>query len=739
MRLLFLISIILISYGSLYPFNFQTEGTFFLGDLFLLSHHDSSSNGFSNIAANIILFIPYGFFGYLSTTTGRATRSNLVVIVILGLLLSYSLQVLQMFLPTRLSEWEDIVWNMIGLTIGGLAAAFFRNILLNSNHLFLRQFSSQGLLIGAWLAAFLIPFVPSLSIDIIRGNVKQLLTDDSVSYLLIFTQMAYWLSVAFLIESLFGGKKGRLIFPLTLLLAVSAKFLLIENPLQIEHLLGGLLSLLVWFPASTLVPSKQTKLQSIALLLLMVTLLNGLFPFEIKATIMAFHWIPFYGFLTGNMLHNLISLCEKVFLYGTLIWLFVAAGNSLRLATTIIAIWLLLLEIAQLFLGEHTPEITDPILVIIISFALFKIKSLEGTLVPQEKAEKLPPQMISQKIKWKKFSLTFSFFALFISIAISFLLALPSIPYNIKELFLYNNNFFAIYIFSLAILWSGVASYLSAYLASKHHFQSLTLVFYILSSGLISFVLLKLSVSSESISDITGSSNMMWQVTEKKIWGDLGAKIFLVINAPGMIAFIEKIIRYLALFTPLILTIAIFNTLFIQDQNSSVHIKKTGKLILVSLPWFFICKLITFDYSSTDNLNELIAKPGEYGLGGGGYLYLLMILIAFNVAFISRPTRFFLSLPRILITLLAVPVGWYLLNKGLIIDFQKYHQTYSGVDFLLGPNRRNLLPDRVLFMRWSLLQIGLVMILTAGQRFASILIIPSRETFTDKSIEPTPC
>ena len=741
MRLLLFISIVLISYGSLYPFNFRDTGISLSWEIFFLTNPEISSSSFSNIAANIVLFIPYGFFGYLSTIIPRTPKTNLIAIIFLGLLLSYILQLLQILLPTRLSEWNDIVWNMIGLALGGLVAVISRNILLNSSLFFKSWLSPQGLLIGAWLAAILIPFVPSLSIDIIRENVKQLLTGRDFSYLLTFTQMAYWVTVAFLIESIVGKKRVRVIFPILLSLSLSAKLILVDNPLQIAHLLGAILSLLIWFPASELA-SKQTKLQSIILLLFMATILSGLFPFEIKTAAMAFHWIPFYGFLNGDMLHNSLILCEKIFIYGALIWIFVETGNSARVATIIIAIWLLLIEISQIFLGEHTPEITDPILAIIVSFIIFQIKPPKEIATHSSSPSEPKEQFFSEitwEIKWQKFALILASLALIISIAIYSLLALPNIPYNIKELFLYNGNFVVVYIFSLAILWTGISSYLSSHCANKHRFQSLALLGYIVLSGFVSLTLLKLSVSSESISDITGSSNMMWQVTGKKIWGDLGAKLFLTLNTPGMIAFIERIIRYLTLFTPLLLTIAIFNTLFIRVKDPSALIRKTGSLVLVSLPWFFLCKLVTFDYSSTDNLNELIARPGEYGLGGGGYLYLLMILIAFNVAFLSRATHSFLSISGILITILAIPAGWYLLNEGLVTDFHKYNQVYSGVDFLLGPDRRNLLPDSVLFVRWSILQVGLVVILTAGQRLASLLIAPSKKPLIDKSMDSTIC
>ena len=50
----------------------------------------------------------------------------------------------------------------------------------------------------------------------------------------------------------------------------------------------------------------------------------------------------------------------------------------------------------------------------------------------------------------------------------------------------------------------------------------------------------------------------------------------------------------------------------------------------------WLCKAIAFDWSSTDNLNELIAREGELGLGGGGYLYALLAVLAINAVLLAR-------------------------------------------------------------------------------------------------------
>ena len=122
--------------------------------------------------------------------------------------------------------------------------------------------------------------------------------------------------------------------------------------------------------------------------------------------------------------------------------------------------------------------------------------------------------------------------------------------------------------------------------------------------------------------------------------------------------------------------------------------------IVFAFPWLLLCKMIAFDYSSTDNLNELIERPSKYGLGGGGYLYLLLVIVASVSTFIAWSGRIAgkWRITAALSLAVSVPVGWWLLNKGLVTNFTKYKTTYSGVDFLLGPDRKHKLPQyRIIF------------------------------------------
>jgi hypothetical protein len=127
-----------------------------------------------------------------------------------------------------------------------------------------------------------------------------------------------------------------------------------------------------------------------------------------------------------------------------------------------------------------------------------------------------------------------------------------------------------------------------------------------------------------------------------------------------------------------------------------------------------LCKGIAFDWSSTDNLNELLAYTRRDGHDGGAFLYGLLALITFVV------TRWVLSTSALsfvlsaLLTLASIPIGWWLLTHGLSQKIGKYGHIFSGQQFLLGPDRANLIPQDELFLRWSFVYSAAVLILAFG-------------------------
>jgi hypothetical protein len=74
----------------------------------------------SNVAVNIAGFVPFGFVfhGYFSSV--RKIKRALMVTVILGFIVSLTIEVLQAFLPTRDSGMTDLITNTSGTALGAM-------------------------------------------------------------------------------------------------------------------------------------------------------------------------------------------------------------------------------------------------------------------------------------------------------------------------------------------------------------------------------------------------------------------------------------------------------------------------------------------------------------------------------------------------------------------------------------------------------------------------------------------
>jgi hypothetical protein len=126
---------------------------------------------------------------------------------------------------------------------------------------------------------------------------------------------------------------------------------------------------------------RPTQWRAALLIGLLVTLLaaQGLSPLEYRIVSEPFHWLPFYGFLGGSMLVNTYVLFEKFFFYGTLLWLLRETGASLKLAAGYSVGFVALIEWAQTHFSNHTPEITDPLLVLIIALVFHATEAASMT------------------------------------------------------------------------------------------------------------------------------------------------------------------------------------------------------------------------------------------------------------------------------------------------------------------------------------------------------------------------
>lgn len=726
MRRLFALTVFAIIYGSLFPFNIQYIGWSAVSWNILFSTWGQTSS-LGDILGNIMLFMPFGLLGILAFKQEHTGFKTHQIILTGAFFLAFILQILQIQIPSRSPELSDVWWNMAGTMIGMmLSTKAFRKF--GPQGFDLAKVNIAHILAFLWIAYLLLPLVPTLDMREIKDSLKPIFLDPRIrpeEFLIIMTA---WLTFATVSKGFFSrGWLDDFLLPIALVSTLVARVFIFSNHLDLADILGGLLALLLWVLGFH---KLKNKARALVWLIMISLAFKGLSPFHYSLNSPNdLSWLPFSGMLSGDMLNNSRALVYKLFLYGSLLWFIRQAYAPLKFTTFGIVLFLFMIELIQSYSFAHSPEITDPFLALLIAMAMRQRKQKfnpyeqdDNKPEPVEAKEAIdqehPPSLIP---KIKSFPARFFISTLIITAVISLILTLPTIPYNVRELFLLEGNFFAILPFAAAILWFGISVPLMVHLllksASKHY---LKLPGLIIATLVISYSLLRLSVTDESIRDITGSSNLLWFLVNDTLWGDFGVWLAEWISNPVIFGALENIIRFICLFAPVCFLLSIFYLSFtlVKRQQIKRPMDKVklftltcSQYIFYSLPWLWLSKSVAFDWTSTDNLNELIERDGFFGLGGGGYLYLLLILVCLNATYMARSSN---RVKPLLFTLTGLVIGWFLFSSGLENEIHKYGNIFSGVDFLLGPDRKELLSTGALFMRWIFVYVGTVAILVWG-------------------------
>ncbi len=73
------------------------------------------------IIGNILLFVPWGFLTFISLyTVDRATVQTYILTILLGFSFTLAIEAWQYFLPSRVADVNDVIWNTLGTIIGAV-------------------------------------------------------------------------------------------------------------------------------------------------------------------------------------------------------------------------------------------------------------------------------------------------------------------------------------------------------------------------------------------------------------------------------------------------------------------------------------------------------------------------------------------------------------------------------------------------------------------------------------------
>ncbi|EKD97583.1 MAG: hypothetical protein ACD_23C00852G0005 [uncultured bacterium] len=712
---------LLISYGSLYPFDFAVAPA---GAFLRLFSQASLFSSIGDVLGNIGLFIPWGLVGVLTIAPRRGIAAALFQTFIIGFAVAFLLQIAQLWVPSRTPALSDALWNMVGCVVGVLLG-YQLNSRRQSLSPVLGLQQAIGYVLAAWVVWEWLPLIPSLDFQLVKNHLKDLLAFDSISFSLLFERAAIALLFGELLSRALKPQQSLIALPLLIAGIIFGKLFLVDAPFNASIILGLLVGVVGWLAIFRL--SADRRAATVIVALLLAYSVQALAPFSLKDEPSSFGWLPFEGLLEGAMLVNICALGGSLLLFGSVLLLLRTAGAKMAVASIGLAFWVLSLELVQLFIFNRSGAITEPLLVLITGQWLGAVNfSARSAAVKHELSANVEIQArpATPKAGWPNYRNVVTQCLIVIAlivVCLKILLQLPAIPYNIKELFRADGSILAITAFAFGVVWIGAGSVWLGRQLIQSKWPGLQLFPLTIAVSLVSLLFLWSGVTSESIADIVGSSNRFWFVTNKNEWGELWRDIFLYLDAPETIGFLETCTRYWALYTLPIIFLALIY--YVQNENlmqQQARFTKTG-VFLAALLILWLCKAIAFDWSATDNLTELIARDGEWGWGGGGYLYGLVFLLCVNASFVAHisviNTKNLLKIG--IFSLVAIPIGWWLINQGLEQNIEKYDTVFSGVQFLLGPDRQTSLSPNALLVRWCLLQVAGVLIVALGLRLGN--------------------
>ena len=363
MRRVLGVVIVIITYGSLYPFNFdfalfsQGQGWDWFWDL---SYRTSRGD----ILGNVLLFVPAGFFGFLVARV-RVAHSNLmkyqmldspfansiiltlIPLMIVSVLFATLLQLLQMALPTRIASMTDTWANVAGAMIGALIAIVVLAVSKTSladDRVDLMERVIPIFLVFCWLGFLLFPFIPSFSLEQFQFSFRPLMHWHLLTPYYLLESWLYWSLFWWLLDMALPEQMTRFKRLSLLLLLMLLQALLLRNILALPELVGAVIGLFTY--------RRLTQLSPIYLVAVIVGwLIMALwYPFQFHSAPSDVTLVPFANFFNSNTWNNSSMLLHTVFLLGSAAFLITRYPFQQRKQFYYCA-WLLVISVFLIELG----------------------------------------------------------------------------------------------------------------------------------------------------------------------------------------------------------------------------------------------------------------------------------------------------------------------------------------------------------------------------------------------------
>lgn len=338
-RILWIVFSLFIVYGVLIPFHLCIGIEAMFSNIASISwipfmDSDGTRASIPDVVQNILLFLPFGFFGFLSMARKKTIR--ILLITCIGALFSVSIEVLQLFTCDRTTSVTDFVTNTTGTFLGALAAftalLIFSEIIASSSfRRYCHAFSFYPLMIACAIVVLgtLQPFDFTLDVGSVWPKVKAFMHDpcdfslifrDEGVVFLRFVLFAY-VGAFFFQENThkYSTIKGMLMSSIIGVFLEGSQFIIASRMptsqdvaiVLLGSLCGGLLAVIsktitvpriFWGILSFLATSVSVGVQLLS-------------PFRIAEEYRGFNWLPFLPYYERTTFVALSNFIESMLMY----------------------------------------------------------------------------------------------------------------------------------------------------------------------------------------------------------------------------------------------------------------------------------------------------------------------------------------------------------------------------------------------------------------------------------------
>lgn len=361
--IVFLLVVAFILYGSLYPFQFHARPTATDPFAYLLSTWQDRDHG-GDLLSNILLYIPFGFFGVCAFG-----RWAVLPVILAAAALATGVELAQFHDQGRVTSMGDVYADTIGGGVGAIVAsvagAGVRWPLLQE----LRDDPPAALVLLMWFGYRLYPYVPVTSVHKYLHAFAPLVVESAAPPFELARFTIAWTCIGAILDALYGARRALILLPLLIAAEFVGRILIIDATLKPADVLGAGLACAIWLLSPHV---GQGRLAIVTLAFAAMIVVARLEPFVFSATPHPFGWVPFVSFMRGSIGVAMQAFCEKFFQYAGLIWLLRHLGLRIGRATALTAALLFATSWAETYVPGRSAEITDAAMALAIGgvFAL---------------------------------------------------------------------------------------------------------------------------------------------------------------------------------------------------------------------------------------------------------------------------------------------------------------------------------------------------------------------------------